>query len=555
MKIIKNILIASVGILLLSGCSDFLNSDPTLTLVETNYYKTEKDAQTALVGCYDGLQNIFTKDDLPGLVAPTIMSDECFGGTGTGDGKGYQLLDEFDPQLSPSDLNMYKVIYSQSYLAIYRCNMLLSKMDQITWSSEENKKKVEAEAKFIRAYTYFELVKLLGAIPLVVEPVTPAVAEVLAQSNVDDVYKLIESDLLFAADNALLKDAKWTESWAKTNDGHATVYAAKSMLARVFLFYTGYYNKTTLPGGTTKDAVTTTLLSVYDSGHGLVGTYKNMWPAASATRNASDTITGLSSTYIGEANKETIWSVKFNSSGVWGNYDGFSGMRIIGMRSGTVKSFGSTVYGDGSWGGATVNPKFVTTWKAEEPIDPRLSSSVIDFVAEGLSLADKHDQREYTGFYQKKYTCLGNGTENIYTAQSLDFQWNQYQDFVVIRYADVLLMLSELTGDAKYMNEVRQRVGLAAVAYSTAALRAERKHELAFEGIRYWDLLRYDYTLQYAADAIAFSGKVTNGYGDKTGTTKVIDGAKIKACKGLSQFPNDIISLSNGLLKQNEGWK
>jgi starch-binding outer membrane protein, SusD/RagB family len=561
MKIIKYIILASIGVFLLPGCSDFLNSDPTLTLVESNYYKTEKDAQNALIGCYDGLQNIYTGDDFPSLVAPSIMSDECFGGGGTGDGKGDDLIDEFDKQLSPSDLNMYKTQYINSYLAIYRCNMLISKINQISWSSDANPNKVEAQARFIRAYTYFELVKLLGNIPLVEKPVTPAQAEVLAQSSSDDVYKLIESDLLFATANAQLKDTKWTESWAKANDGYATVYAAKSLLARVYLFYTGYYNKTTLPGGTTKETITTNLLDVYSttSGHGLVADYKTMWPGACSTRNTADTITGLASNYVGEGNKETVWAIKFNSSGTWGSNDGFFGMRLMGMRSGTVKSFGTSVYGDGAWGCATVNPKFVSEWKAEEPTDLRLKSSVIDFVNEGLTLSDKFDQREYTGYCNKKYTCLGNGMKNIYTAQGLDFQINEYQDFVVIRYADVLLMLSELTGDAKYMNEVRARVGLTAVAYSSAALRAERKHEFAFEGIRYWDLLRYDHTLQYAANAIKLTStdnvKVTNGYGDKTGTVKLIDGQKLIDSKGLGQFPNDIITLSNGILKQNDGWK
>ncbi len=554
MKRIKNILIASVGALLLTGCSDFLNSDPTLTLVESNYYTTEGDAQTALVGCYDGLQNIYVKDDLPGLVSSIIMSDECFGGTGTGDGRGYQLLDGFDKSESASDLNMYKVTYQQSYLAIYRCNMLLSKMDQITWSSDAARNQVEAEARFIRGYIYFELVKLLGHIPLVTTPLTPDQAEVLAQAEPDDIYKLIEGDLLFAAENARLKGEQWTEEWGASKDGFVTVYAAKSLLARVFLYYTGYYGKTTLPGGTTKDVVTTQLMDVYTSGHGLVGDYKNMWPAACTTRNSNDTITGLKTTYIGEGNKETVWAVKFNSSGVWGYYDGFTGMRIIGMRSGSVKSFGTSVYSDGAWGGATVNPQFVSDWKGEEPNDPRLKASVIDFINEGLTLSDKYDQREYTGFYQKKYTCIGNGTENIYAAQGLDFQWNAYQDFVVIRYSDVLLMLSELTGDAKYMNEVRDRVGLTPVAFSTDALRAERKHELAFEGIRYWDLLRYDNTFQYAANAISFNGKVNNGYGSLN-ATKIIDGQKVIDCKGLSQFPNDIITLSNGILQQNDGWK
>ena len=552
MKILKNILTAAAGIVLFTGCSDFLDSNPITTLVESNYYKTEKDAQTALIGCYDGLQGIWTGDDLPSLVAPMFMSDECFAGGGIGDGVGNSMLDEFDKDRSPADVNMYEAQWKSSYKALYRCNMLISKLDQVEWTSTDTRNQVEAEVRFIRAYIYFEMVKLWGNIPLVTAPLKPEEANI-PQANPEDVYKVIENDLLFAADNAQLKGQQWTPEWAAVNDGHVTVYAAKSMLARVFLFYTGYYNKQTLPNGTTKAQVIAALTDVYNSGHGLVSEYKNLWPAACSVRDASATPIGLTTTYVGEGNKETVWAVKFNSSGSWGSNDGFSSMRLIGLRSGQVSTFGTTCYGDGSWGCCPVNPKYESGWKTEEPTDPRRTSSIMDCTAEGVKLTSSHDVREFTGFYPKKYICLGNGTQSIYASQGLDFQINQYTDFVVIRYADVLLMLSELTEDAKYMNEVRDRVDLPAIPYSVTALRAERKHELSFEGIRYWDLLRYDYTLDYAANAVTFSGTVTNGAG-KT-ATKTIDGTKLKTCKGLSQIPNNQITLSNGVLKQNDGWK
>lgn len=552
MKILKNIFTISAGLVLLTGCSDFLNSDPITTLVESNYYATEKDAQTALIGCYDGLQSIYTGDDLPSLVGPSFMSDECFAGGGTGDGVGNIMLDEFDKDRSPADVNMYEAQWKQSYKALYRCNMLLSKMDQIAWKSDDTRNKIEAETRFIRAYIYFEMVKLWGNIPLVTVPLRPEEANI-PQSNPDEVYKVIESDLLFAADNAQLKGAQWTAEWAGTNDGHATVFAAKSLLARVFLFYTGYYNKTTLPNGTTNAQIVSHLTDVYNSGHGLVTPYKNLWPAACSVRDASATPIGLTTTYAGEGNKETVWAIKFNSTGAWGTNDGFFGMRLIGLRSGQVASFGTSCYGDGSWGCMPVSAGFEAGWKSEEPTDPRINSSIMNCTAEGISLIADNDVREFTGFYPKKYICLGNGSQNIYTAQELQFQINQYTDFVVIRYADVLLMLSELTKDAKYMNEVRNRVGLTPVTYTEETLRKERKHELAFEGIRYWDLLRYDYTLDYAANAVTYSGTVK--YGKTRTETKTISGAKLKACKGLSQIPNNQITLSNGVLIQNEGWK
>lgn len=553
MKTIKTIILILATSFLVNGCAEFLDSDPLTSLVESTFYKTEADAELALVGCYDGLQTIYAQDDLPSLVGPTIMSDECFGGGGTGDGFDLPFIDQFDYQVDPSIVDIHNATWVWSYKAIYRCNMLLSKLDQIEWQSDTKRNEIEAEARFIRAYIYFELGKLLGNIPLVTIPLTKEEANI-EQASPEDLFKQIAEDFSFAAENGLLKGEQWTPEWASANDGHVTCFAAKAMLARVFLFYTGYYNKESLPNGTTKSDVITALNEVYSSGHGLVENYNELWPAACSERDATLEPIGLKTTYVGEGNKETVWAIKFNSTGNWGYLDGFRPMRIMGMRSGSILSFGKTVYGDGSWGGCPVSPKFVSEWKAEEAADPRMNWSVVDCTAEGIKYSSGHDQREYTGLWPKKYICLGNGTENIYVAQSLDFQWNQYTDFIVVRYADVLLMLSELSKDVKYINEVRARVNLEPIAaYSEDVLRKERKHEFAFEGIRFWDLLRYDANLDYAANAISFSGTVINGGGD-TGSSKVIDGSFLKTCKGLSQIPNKQITLSNGVLKQNTGW-
>lgn len=556
MKRYTYLLLAAFSTGLLAGCSDFLDSDPMTSLVESTFYKTEKDATMALVGCYDGLQTIWA-DGMAVPVSSLVMADECFGGTGVTDGFGYRMVDEFDQSLSPTDVNIYNPNWILYYKAIYRCNMLLSKLDQINWKTDRNREQVEAECRFIRAFIYFEMVRLWENIPLVTSPLSVSESNI-PQSDPDDVYALIAEDLLFASKYAHLAGETWTEGWAGVNDGHVTVYAAKAMLARVYLYYVGYYNKTSLPNGTTKDAVKDSLLTVYTSGHGLVKPYSDLWPSTSTVRDASEDPIGLKTTYVGEGNKETVWAIKFNSNGKWSpsTIDGFIAMKMLGLRNGQVESFGTTVYGDGSWGGATVNPLFVDGWKTAEPTDPRLNWSVIDCVKEGITMTSNHSQDEYTGYFTKKYTCLGNGKEHIYVAQSLDFQINQYQDFVVIRYADVLLMLSELTGDATYLNEVRDRVGLPAVAYSVDNLRKERTHELAFEGLRYWDMLRYDHTLQYAASAVTIPAntlKVIKGGGDP-GTYKAIDGANLINCRGLAPIPNKQITLSNGVLKQNTGW-
>lgn len=554
MKQLKSIFLACLGLCLMTGCTDFLDSAPVTLSVESDFYKTEKDAYLALIGCYDGVQSMWS-DGFAVPVASIIMSDECFGGTGTGDGRGYPMVDEFKPDLSRTDVNLYNMNWVLYYKAIYRCNMLLKFIDRINWVTPGYKEQVEAEAKYLRAFIYFEMVKLWGHIPLVTTPLAVKDCNV-PQSDPADVYTLIANDLVFASENAQLKGTVWTQDWANVNDGRVTVFAAKALLARVFLYYTGYYNQSELPNGTNKDQVITALTDVYNSGQGLVTNFNDLWPAACSKRDVTALPIGLSTTYAGEGNKETVWAIKFNSSGTWqGNTDGFIPMKMMGMRNGTIKSYGASVYGDGAWGGATVSDGFVKNWDTSEPNDPRRIASIIDINKEGMSMSLKHDQDEYTGYFNKKFTCLGNGSNHIYTTQSLDFQINEYQDYTVIRYADVLLMLSELTGEVQYMNEVRRRVHLTEKSlYNLEELRTERAHELAFEGVRYWDLLRYG--LDYAANAITYNGFVLVGYKDvKPGTVKTIDGNKVKTCFGLSQIPNKQITLSNNTLVQNIGWR
>ena len=133
-----------------------------------------------------------------------------------------------------------------------------------------------------------------------------------------------------------------------------------------------------------------------------------------------------------------------------------------------------------------------------------------------------------------------------------DVQINNCQPYNIIRYADVLLMAAELGSPqaATYMHRIRSRAGLSDIPVNKENIMAERARELAFEGIRYWDLLRQG--VEVMADAVvASAGSVQNG-----GSPAQVsyNRNKIIATKGLSQIPNDQIILSNGVLKQNPGW-
>lgn len=560
-----NILALGFAGLGLTACSEsFLDVESKTESSTGNFYKTESDAYRALLGCYDGWQCTTSNGGISFYVASEIMADECFGATGNADGRGYQAIDRFDISQSSADLNLFETDWKNYYVAIYRCNELLAHEEQIAWNGTETKGTYIGECRAIRAICYFDMVRLWGNIPLFTEPVN----ENREQANPEEVYNVIFEDLKYAATNIPVD--RYPKSEAATNDGHITAYAAKALLARVYLYYTGYYGKE--PAGITKAEVLQGLeefIGVAESkGYGLVESYKDLWPAASSSWVKEGNKYVQTNTYAGDGNKETVLAQKFNYTQ---NYNGDSDANRWLVMMG-VRGIISAPYGQG-WGACTVNPKIVNSFGNG---DNRKATSVIDLEGEGVTKVKDFDkthvkeQREYTGFTVKKYTPMGEWRQDkdgvwsqvnaVLGLGEGDFQISQYQDFVVMRYSDVLLMAAEL-GSPKakeYLNQVRRRAYTAEGKVSTyfAEVEAtkenilkERMLEFAFEGQRYWDLLRQG--IDYAAAQIAGTTNVLSG---NTADVVSIQADKIKATKGLSQIPYNQITLSNNVLKQNAGW-
>ncbi len=545
---LKNIYIAvSVLAVSLVSCSDFLDVQSRTDKDSGNYYSTTADAQEALVGCYDALQLIWSGGvSLP--VATTVMSDLCFGSTGSGDDDKYPMLDEFDKEVSSGNLSVFEDNWKDYYTGVYRCNMLIQNLENINWDGDEDlRKQVTGEVYFLRAFFYFDMVRMWERIPLLKEPSR----ENIEQSDPDETYALIASDLQIAVENCRQVPYNQIEDdW----HGHATSWAAEALLARVYLYYTGYYGKSSL-FDITKDQVLTYLEDVIaNSGHDLLpdNEYHRLWPAASTYKAVMNGGTLSDSEYAGETNEEIIFAVKYTyTSDYNGNTDGNHWMVMQGIRGISEPKYG---YGEG-WGSSTVVPALYENW---DDNDQRKAASIIAISEEGVdfSLNEIKGVKEYTGYFTKKYTpqCDETGESLTVGVGGVNFMLGQYQDYFVMRYADVLLMAAEL-GSANaldYVNRVRNRAGLDDVAaVDKDVIYQERKYEFAFEGIWYWDLLRYDNTLEYAANAVSFSGTVLDGGVEKQ---KTIDGANLIETRGLFQIPQGQITLSDGVLKQNPGW-
>ena len=564
----KNILLVSAFLLsvILTSCSkDFLETESKTDLNTASFYQTEVQMDYAIVGCYDGYQRTVSNGSWPTLFqAVETMSDDCLGGGGPDD-RSDRLMDRFDMSYKSDAVDLFDGIWGDYYKAIYRCNLVLGSIETATWTSDANKLKTEAQARALRGLEYFDLVRMFENVPLVTVPTS----EVVAQATPDEVYAQIVEDLKWAADNmpadAFLSDGDF---------GRITKYAAEAMLARVYLFYDGVYNNNaggTMPGELTKAQALQYCEDVIASGNfDLEANFKDLFPA-SATTAASTKEEGWLNTYV-ENSKENIWTVKFNFDQDWNN-DNINGNRFLvnlGMRNVT----GYAPYGNG-WGACPITPYAASIFNGD---DMRGDATIIN--CRTIGAYDEQagtDCMDYTGYVNKKYCPLiYTSGDPIYVVAAMaegftgaNMQTTPDQNWVLMRYSDVLLMAAELgSGNAvQYFNKVRERA-YGSTAYNISAAPSkelvwnERRLEFMGEGVRYFDLMRQGLDAFVAAQM----GQATsNGLSTGTAITVVNNTVEqeikdtyvdnnIRSKRGFFQIPQTQINLSNGVYKQNAGW-
>lgn len=553
MKKIISILVLSTVFL---SCEKILDSQSYDKKNTSNFPATVTDANQMLTGIYSTLSQAISNPQHTHFYMAELASDDRFGGGGEND-KDMQGLDH----LMNTKTSRFEPFWAARYQGIARANTAIATLDLVEgWESDAQRNQMLGEAHFLRALFYFELSQMFGEVPLVVT----TAAENLPKAPADETYAQIAYDLQQAIN--LMPSTPYNS----VVSGHATKWAAQALMARVFLFYTGYYGKTELPvandgGAISKSQVITWIDDcVANSGHGLVDDFRSLWPYSNdVTGKDYEDYDGPN--WVGDGNKEVVFAVKFGTSVDWGdNFQlGYSNQYVLhfGLRSnnGLADTF---PFGQG-WGAGPVNSTLWNNWRLAEPDDIRRTASIMDADndVEGY-IYGADSQMEETGFWQKKYIPITAYDEEGSLVPSYailkfnapaDMQISHTQDLVLIRFADVLLMQSELKEDATGMNKVRARVDLPAVSYSLDALKKERRWELAFEGLRYFDLMRWG----DAANALAAQeGVAIKNKGIDT-EMKAFGGgyqARYEATGGFWAIPESQIQLSDGILTQNEGW-
>lgn len=561
----------------------------------SQFPKTDADAEAVLAGVYQNLNEIHANPQMSFLYNACLASDDQLGGGGTND-----KLMQAEDLLMNYNADMTNQFYADRFKGISRANTLLEVLEGSEGMSEDVKNQAIGEAKFLRAYYYYELASMYGNVPLV----RNAEEADNKQGDVKVLWGQILQDLRDAASSMPAEN-----SLNSSRVGHVDKYTAEAMLGRAWLFYTGMYcNGTTvadmvsttynpltsveLPDGTTltkQDVIGYIDDCVNNSGYSLVDDFRNLWAYTNKkTINDYPYAAGKGLAWVENdngINPESMFAIKFNKQASWNTTIGYSnGFALhFGVRGGQdIKN--TFPFGQG-WGAGPVAPNLVKDWQVAEPNDIRLKATVCD-------VNDTEEMPNYgrggwadfvqeTDYYAKKWspiackndgtipgtdgnpapeyafcfeTCMYGMTGGQQGGYGNNFQLDNIHDQVLIRFADVLLMQSELKEDVTGINKVRARAGLSPISsYSLKALQDERRWEFACEGIRWNDIRRWHIAStvldkQEGQDIYYCGSPAKNEAANHNGGYST----RYKATAGFQKMPETQVAL--GTVVQNDGW-
>jgi hypothetical protein len=461
MKFLKFI-ITLLTLTSLGSCTKYLEKAPLDSINTANFFKTEADAIAAINGAYQPLQwpklynlRIWTTD--------IWAANSVVGAGGGTDGIETQDISNF---VTTTDNAAALDIWRGPAPGILRCNLVLQNVPGMG-INQSMKDRILGEAYFLRAHYYFILVSLFGDVPLITVPQTPEDDLRPARTAKAKVYEQIISDLELAV--TLLPNR---DTYANSDKGRASKGAALGMLAKVQLTLGNY------------PATVERCKQVAALGYALNSAYGDNFNPA--TKNS----------------KENLFEVQYSGKSSYSFWDNENQASWVSTFTGPRNA--DFVGGGYGWNQPT--EEFMSLYEAN---DKRKDITVLypgcpDFDGKAYQVS-----YSTTGFNLRKFL--------VPKAVSPDYDTNP-ANWPVLRFADVLLMEAEALCEQNKLAEalvplnlVRTRAGLASLsglnqAELRASIRKERRVELAFEGHRWFDLIRYD-NGQYAQHYFHSIGK------------------------------------------------
>nr|HPR60300.1 RagB/SusD family nutrient uptake outer membrane protein [Prolixibacteraceae bacterium] len=503
---------------------------------------------------------VYTPDDNP-FYTYEMAGDDRLGGGSTSN-RNAQSAD----RLLNCKVSTFESIWTIRYSGIFRANNAINTIDNVAnWETANKREQLLGEAHFLRAFFYFDMAQLFGQVPLILE----TYPQNLPKSTPDSIYAQIAYDLVKAIE--YFPSTKYPDFEL----GHSSKWAAQALLARVYLFYTGFYGKTELPVANMDKALSKADIVSYvedcinNSGHDLLPDQRNLWPYTNPhTAPYYNYTKETALEWAGDNNIEVLFALNFSNttefSGAGHIYSSGYANRIVeffGLRKSGENCFPFIPQGYSN-GPASYN--LWTEWAADPNYagDYRREGSICDRAVELPEYqGDPAKEVENTGLFAKKYAGCGAYDEEGTMYQSYayfyggqnDKQLGLTQSIIFIRFADVLLMHSELTETNNGLNRVRKRANLPEIAYSLENLKKERRYELCFEALRWNDLRRWGDVAEIAKNQEGQPILVRGNEERYTfGSFDFMN--RYNATKGFFKIPESQITLSEGILEQNEGW-
>lgn len=406
-----------------SSCSDFLDRYPLEELSDESFWKTEKDAEMAVSNLYN--------------VLPTWDVDEAINSDDAVHGIKWAAGNQSKGVYDPADYG-----WSGEYGYIRQANLVLEKIQEMDLS-EDAYKKLEGQARFFRAYTYFTLIRSFGAVPYIDKPLELTDVENITRTPKDEVYAKVMEDFDIAIANLPVQ-------WDEANSGRITKGVAMAMKARAALYYNNWETAMT----EAKNVMDLGQYELYDKDN--TGRYKELfWEVADGC-------------------DEFILSVQFNAPTRTHYLIGWECFPTLGW--GGLNPTQSLVDAFEDINGAPITSE-ASVYDPTNPFanrDPRLEVNVLHdgetmygvtikvapLSSSGNTGIGQHGDATATGYYQQKWLD-----------PSIDPQstgWDMGKDWVVIRYAEVLLTYAEAKNELSPLdpsafdavNQVRRRVGM-----------------------------------------------------------------------------------------------
>ena len=527
MKKIYLMAIAMLFAVGLTSCEDFLDSENYTQANSSNYPASAGDLNKELAALY-GVMNQFSTTPLetPWFVG-YIMSDDANGAGGTGDVEAHAV-----GHLMANKEDLFDNAWHNTYVGIARANAIIYAVDAFDWTGQEKtRNQLLGEAYFMRGLFYLWGVQFWGDIPAYWASAAPDPCPQESAENV--IMPHILADFTSAAN-------LMTHGMTTRGDGHATKGAAEGYLARAYMFYEGFYKKAGElasasladvtfdfeqegAGASLSKAQVVAFLedAINNGGYKLIEDFRLLWQYTNEYTIKDyafvKDLDKAGKVWAGNGNEEEMFQIQYMNAGSWNGTIGmgfvnqvslYTGLRCDDDGAGTANGDANTLpFGQG-WGQGTINANLWDEWSDS---DPRKKATILDAQAECEKFVFTTSCSEDAGYYNKKWmpiTCSKSTWDDHNTAYTWwgvyrsentsaannnknSFQGDHFADIILLRLADVMLMHSELTGDATQMNKVRARAGLPATTYSWKNIKDERRFELAGEGLRFNDLRRW----------------------------------------------------------------